>query len=371
MKLSSNFVSKWGLQFFLALNLLGASAYLNNFPAFSVTDTGLGKSDHYTIFACFLLALMFIVFRGRIKLAPQNPFFLLLIPHIFLLINGYFLELLQFIVFSIAVMFVTQNSLDRIKIGKIIVACVVVILLFELLMNHSRFMLTTYYQRPRLLLGFFHPKEAGIAIFAAYVFLTLGLKRTYIYLLFIGTLILLFVIDSRNVLLSFLVYNFFRAVVPAFLTPRSAFILFCIVCVCSVIGLYVLAGDFINQLSSSRLSMWTSLRPSIFGPSAGSDIYRQISQISAIRMDSFYIDFLMANGWVPFFILIISLILVGFKISRYSINSDGIPISVYMSLCFFAINDSGMFSTGNLLNFLFWILIVNRTREKNSGTYQL
>lgn len=371
MILRSDFVSKEGLKLFIALNLLGSSAYLNNFPTFAVTETELGKSDHYTVLACYLFSIVFIVFRGTINFAPQGLFVILLIPHLFLLINGYFLELLQFVVFSTGVMFIAQHSLTRIRIGTIIAAYVIIILLFEMLLNDSKFMLTTFYGRPRLLLGFFHPKEAAIAVFAAYVFITLELNRTLNYLLFILTFILLFIIDSRNILLAFLVYNFGRAVIHAIRSPKFVFTGFCLVIICSVVALSIFASDMIDEISSSRLSMWSSLKPSIIGPSPGSEIFRQISQISAIRIDSFYLDFLMANGWIPFLTLIISLVLVGFKISSHSVKNDSVPISIFMSLCTFAINDSGMFSTGNLLNFLFWVLIINRIIGKPDGTYTI
>jgi hypothetical protein len=80
----------------------------------------------------------------------------------------------------------------------------------DIIFNNSNFIINTYYGRERLLLGYFHPKEAGIMFLVFFIMILFGnkIKNNLEKLFFIlAAVILLYLIQSRNALLFF-IYHF-------------------------------------------------------------------------------------------------------------------------------------------------------------------
>jgi hypothetical protein len=202
------------------------------------------------------------------------------------------------------------------------------------------------YSRGRLLLGYFHPKEAAICF---------GLPML-LYLLMLGKASLrgvplllpaaLWLVGSRNVALTFYVLLSLRRF------PRAtvAVLILGIVALAAVLLLLGDAFDIVNEATSLRLAVWMD---ALSDPSdlAGDELLLG----SRLAVDSYYIELLTSVGMAGL-VAFVGWAAVIYRVlgARAYRSEAGRPL--FLSILFFSAFDSGIVSTGNALHVCLWAL---------------
>jgi len=199
---------------------------------------------------------------------------------------------------------------------------------------------STKYGRERLLLGYFHPKEAAQTFAVTFILLYISYDK-YRSLIFLLAIALLFFISSKNTILYFLVF--------IYLTHKSAVKILFLFFIFSLIFYYIIINMsniniLIDELSSNRISAWSNVMK-----------YYQSSN-SQLKADSFYIEIFIKGG-----VLAVTLFFCWFA---YFILSNRIYVGLYSSLSIgtalvcsqlvFSFFDSGITSTGSLIHIFSW-----------------
>jgi hypothetical protein len=206
-------------------------------------------------------------------------------------------------------------------------------------------LLDTTYGRPRLLLGYWHPKEAGIA-FGIPLFLTLmSLYRGVVAFCVLATGFI-WVVGSRNVSILLplaCALRYFPRATPIILGS----------CV-GVAILMIFANDDLYRLvdvaMSLRLSVWADAM-SIDTSSLDVDFG------SRFAVDSFFIETFVLCGWIGIMVILQWLVLVLF-VNRKMMESRVASRSAMWMLLSFAAFDSGIASTGNMMHVVLWTLVL-------------
>jgi len=206
---------------------------------------------------------------------------------------------------------------------------------------------SSYYGRPRLLLGYWHPKEAAaILLVPILVYLMRARRRPGIAVL-IALPALLWVVGSRNAALSLLMaigLRHFPRVSYAALAAAFAGLLAFVVFSSSWY-------ELIDDLSSLRFSVWNE---AISDP-----IHVQQTDLlggERLAIDSYYIELFLTTGaaGLAFFVL--------WALGFYWLHVRRAPRSTWIQGLFFAILffsafDSGIVSTGNIFHIVGWAVI--------------
>jgi len=218
----------------------------------------------------------------------------------------------------------------------------------------------------RLLLGFFHPKEAGYSVLIVGLiakFLCIHQSRFMNYGLNIFLLIFLTLVGSRNAVLfyvNFLIFSFvFNTYGYKRLMLGGGIVLFYLAL---IFGIFF---DSINKLAGDRLQEWFEVMlpyMEIFGPSKNAFLQFLLDwefsvTVPKFHMDSFFIEYMMEQGLIPGLVLLgmlfaFSVYLQDFKVKGIYINA------VYLPYLFSNLFDSGIFSTGNYLAIFVWSYLV-------------
>lgn len=205
------------------------------------------------------------------------------------------------------------------------------------------------YTRGRLLMGYWHPKEAAACFALPLLLYVLMQGKARMKNLLLLAPLGLWVIGSRNV--SFAVYLF----IGLWRFPKTTAALLVALAGAAIAALLFIfstgdAFELINELSSLRLEVWSDAL-SEPGGAAGDDLLVG----SRLAIDSFYIELLASSGlagllvflaWASAFYR-----LLGRK--RYW-RAASRPLLI--SVLFFAAFDSGIVSTGNVLHVTLWAL---------------
>jgi len=341
--------------------LSGGTATIGLFPE-------LYYFKHTSLTFLALLGILFFIIRGKYKL---NIIFILIIPWMFYLSYNYGIIFIQFITFLIATTLIsyiynTKSFLDS-KIIWIFFLVICSIPLIDYLLNDGGFIFNSYYGRERLLLGYFHPKEAGImfVVFFMMIILSGKLKTFFNSLFFYFTSFLfLYLVQSRNALLFLLNFIFFNFLIKK-LGLKIALIVYLALYVVLPLTILTIFFEDLDLLMSNRLSLWLGgFEFNLFGKflefSAGSnkDLFKY-----KFHIDNFYLEFFIEAGLIAFLFLMACLSYIGYKIRNTVINGYKM-ISIYMAFLIFCFFDAGMFSTGNFLNVFIWSVIIFLIREK-------
>jgi hypothetical protein len=230
----------------------------------------------------------------------------------------------------------------------------------DIVFNGGDFIYNTYYGRHRLLLGFYHPKEAGVSMLVALLFFRLYFRhrvsRIQNVIFQFTFFILLYFMQSRNSLLlylNFLVINylltrvnittiiFIYFVIPVLTFAYVAFIYF----------------EELNKLTSNRLENWIKdLDFSLLGKGSSIADFDKSNLLSKLHVDNFYLEYFIENGFLFFLVLCTMLGFVIYSINKFRYN--GVYINaIFISFLIFCFFDAGMFSSGNFLNLLVWSLV--------------
>jgi hypothetical protein len=204
-----------------------------------------------------------------------------------------------------------------------------------------------HYGRPRLLLGYFHPKEAA-ACFAIPFFLYLfnrDAKNSFLLLIIFSSF--LWLVGSRNIaLVILLAYGVRFYITQTFFLTIAVLILLTYFLLIKVDFYYTL-----DELLSFRLSVWESALKEPPQANISSNIggYR-------FSIDSFYVEVFSISGVTGVLILAMWVIAIGLiLIKKSSIFPWSFPI--FLSILFFAAFDSGIASTGNVFHIFSWAIV--------------
>lgn len=205
-----------------------------------------------------------------------------------------------------------------------------------------------HYGRARLLLGYWHPKEAA-ACFLAPMFLYL-IMRDYskFHLALLAPPLILWFIGSRNAALAFWLAIAIRYFPVA--TKRISLIL--IAGIASIIYFDIVSFDILDQITSLRLSQWSQ---ALVSP--GDFVNRDIAYGGGrFGIDSFYIELFICAGIFGVILLGIWLMFLWRILARTNWHNKW-SLSALSMIIVFSTFDSGMISTGNLVHVLCWSLV--------------
>lgn len=227
--------------------------------------------------------------------------------------------------------------------------------------------LSTKYGRPRVPLGYDHPRDsAGLALLASAYFL---FNRPRMFFLF-GCLFA-YLFDSRNVLIvsilqyfscnlrPHLFYKFVLTVLTVFLLAFSA-----------VIYKELDAYEIINLATSNRLAIW---QDAIQNRSQYKNSFEEVlTTVPRTYFDSFWIEVYVKSGNIG---TVISMLLLPLLLRPFlrvgSMREQGVLMGAGLGIVFFSVFDSGIASAGNIVHITLWALYflgLRMARRKISDT---
>ncbi|QEP43572.1 hypothetical protein D5085_10840 [Ectothiorhodospiraceae bacterium BW-2] len=312
---------------------------------------------HGLIAISAFIALFFVFYFSKIH---WNKILLITIPfssYIFFDGGVFFIQYLIFL-FSI-IFFASVYSVGFFCFRNAVYLALIFVIVpvVDYYFNNGWFLYNTYYLRERLLLGYFHPKEAGYLFLIITLVFLLGSKIKGIsYFLFLGSVSFVFyLIQSRNAILflvNFLAFDF--AIKKfGFKTTFLVFILFYLIFPFMFVFVFF---DEVDRLLSFRLSIWLSnLDISFFGD-IGALFFESSSlgiESKRFNIDNFYLEFLLKSGLIYFLLLVFFIIYIGFALEKIKINNYYV-VSLYFSFLLYCFFDAGMMSTGNFFHIFMW-----------------
>jgi hypothetical protein len=206
---------------------------------------------------------------------------------------------------------------------------------FDLLFN-------SIYGRERMLLGYFHPKEAAISLFV--IFFLWGFVQKDLPNLISTSLfgIVIYTIGSRNIAINLVI---------SWISKFKLIFYFLIISVVSLtLYLFFFDFDLINEFSSNRLDLWRGIAA-----------YSMLSG-DTIKFDSFIVETYVYSGFIGIFLLIYLYAFVYYKL-RKSLNPNW---KYYLLMIFvYQFIDSGLTSIGNMYHILVWAVLLSFTRRQN------
>ena len=233
-----------------------------------------------------------------------------------------------------------------------LVSLVVLISLLPTIINfpdiYSNGLIDMTYGRERVLLGYFHPKEAAISFFIP-IFLILLLLGNNVKFLWWGLAALfLWLIGSRNVSLVILIGYFLR---KNFLVASVViFLFFTLVFLASLYDNSLI--NLIDAAISFRISSWQEA------------LNTNIPE-GRVRLDNFFVEAFLIAGWPA--ITLIGIFFFSIYILYYlkSNKSSWAPIAFVM-LLFASSFDSGIVSTGNMLHLVLMSIVLSPIFAKSN-----
>ena len=242
-----------------------------------------------------------------------------------------------------------QALIDRRRIAIVVLLALISLVptLLAVVSLEPDVLLSTYYGRPRLLLGYWHPKEAAASL-AVPMFLYLMIRGRDVPRLALALLpALLWIVGSRNMALAMCL-----AIGVRFF-PKWTF---------SIVGV-TLAGLAIFLLASSAsydlFDELLSLRFSVWSDALSDSVQLNSTDLfggDRLAIDSYYVEVFLSSGlaglllfvsWAAFFFI---QYIRPFQHNTWS-------RSLFVAILFFAAFDSGIVSTGNVFHVFAWVCI--------------
>lgn len=216
---------------------------------------------------------------------------------------------------------------------------------------------SSQYGRGRLLMGYWHPKEAAASFALPLVLWLVVMRKSVNVALALLLPALLWIIGSRNVALAvFLAIGLWRA-------PRTTRAILAGVAIAALVLLAAINNyfDLVDELSSARLSVWFD---ALSDPSGLAEDGLAVG--SRLAIDSYYVEVLASSGgaglaifgiWAMGFYAALGLSRPRFDLAR----------PFFWAILFFAAFDSGIVSTGNMMHVMLWAFaaspLILRTRR--------
>jgi hypothetical protein len=204
------------------------------------------------------------------------------------------------------------------------------------------------YGRDRVLLGYWHPKEAGICFGIPALLMIMSLRRHAVLLAALACLGIALV-GSRNVALLLIFGTLLR------FYPRTTAV--CAFGVVSLSVFYLLLDpqllEALDTLMSLRLTVWSE---ALSDPAAATGL--DVLDGERFAVDSFFIEAYIYAGVVAAPLVLLWLVAVVSMARRAGPVSPWPKVAVVLLLMFAAL-DSGIASTGNLMHALLWSVAVS------------
>ena len=234
------------------------------------------------------------------------------------------------------------------------VACVPALLSAPELASEGIFDAT--YGRERVLLGYWHPKEAGICFGIPALLMIMSLRRHAV-LLAVLACSGIALVGSRNVALLLIFGTLLR-----FYPRRTAI---CAGGAAAVAVAYLLLDpqllDALDTLMSLRLTMWTE---ALSDPAAATGL--DVIDGERFAADSFFIEAYIYAAELAFPLIALWLVAVASIAWRDGPLAPWPKVAVVVLLMFAAL-DSGIASTGNLMHALLWSVAVSPLLVRRHG----
>jgi hypothetical protein len=236
----------------------------------------------------------------------------------------------------------------------VLAAVIAIPLTRNLLLWDGSFIYNTYYGRPRLLLGYHHPKEAGNAVVICSL-LAIGVIRQALLrtLLITAMMVLLYFIQSRNAI----VFAAFFLIVNAIYAygGRTSLPFFGFAAMALLMVVYATFDfDVYDELMSGRLRTWSYAleAPDGYRLTERTDL---IFLSSPTGLDNFFVESYVHSGALGLFaVLVLLLGLVLLAAGRHMEGRYALPLIVGLFLN--ASFDVGLHSTGNILHVFGWAM---------------
>jgi len=267
------------------------------------------------------------------------------------------IDLIFYIQISILFLGTYYLSTKKINFGNfffIVISSVAIVFFIDLFFNDAGFVYNDYYGRPRLLLGFFHPKEVGAMVLTSYVFYLLKTPKYELNKFIIAFIILmLFLIQSRNALLVALVIS-----LGFFINKKSIYLIFAFIFLLPITFL-PLGIDYANSITSNRLYYWyDSLHYlNMFGPSEIAT-KTNIAQSGKFHIDNFYLEYIHTVGYIPA-VFFMAFILYVYHNTPYQFNNSLNKRLLYIGMLLYGFFDAAFLTTGNIFIYISWVIILS------------
>lgn len=259
---------------------------------------------------------------------------------------------LMVLIFSVAIPLLSrgiQLLMDRRRIDVVVLIFLVslVLALLAMLTSEPDALFSDHYGRTRLLLGYWHPKEAAASL-AVPIFMYLITRVRYVsnfsMILFPAVL---WGVGSRNIALAM-----YLAIGMRFF-PRWTYSIICFTLAGLAVFLLTSSGsyDVLDELTSLRLTEWSDA------------LSRSIQSVSTdlvggdrLAIDSYYAEVFATSGYLG------SLLLFTWAIVFYNqyirpFQRDTWSRALFIAILFCAAFDSGIVSTGNVFHVFVWVVI--------------
>ena len=208
-------------------------------------------------------------------------------------------------------------------------------------------LVTTYYGRPRLLLGYWHPKEAAASL-AVPLLLYLIMQRRKLPDIALALLPAFFlVVGSRNVALAL-----YLAIGVRFYPRLTRYAI--VILLLGTVAFVLAASDsydVFDELLSLRFSVWSEALGDLMQLNS-----TDLIGGDRLSIDSYYVEILLSAGitglllfagWATFFYV---RCIRPFTDFRWR-------VAMFAAILFFAAFDSGIVSTGNVFHVVAWTLV--------------
>lgn len=257
-------------------------------------------------------------------------------------------------VFSSALSDLLRSRRHAVIVVMLMISFVPALLSFDNLLSAG--IIDTTYGRGRALLGYFHPKEAGVCFGIPLLLALMMMRRGWMIATLLATAFV-YLVGSRNVamllLLSAALRQFPRLTLWALVGALLAVVM--------VVTIDPGMRELLDTVISLRLSVWRDALAA--GPAAsGLDVLDG----DRLAIDSFFVEAFVAAGWAS--LPLIAIWLFGMvAIAQRGNSLRPFPTMAVWLLVFFISFDSGVASTGNMMHVVLWALALHplfaRTRR--------
>lgn len=299
------------------------------------------KNDLNYIFFIFFSALLALIFSNN------NLFWL------------------QIIIIGISAKVFSSHIINKnyIFINYFFISILLIVLFIDYLINNADFIYTSYYNRSKLLLGFNHPKILSELLL--FIFLLNNLNNKDNRIINIIIFIFIYFIDSRNSLLF--IINLY--IINYFLNDKNKFLTFAylLIIFINLLSLSIIDPVLLNKLMSGRLyELYRHSEINLFSGSLDTYIGEKTPYLNYYT-DNSILDLIIKIGLFPTFVIILYLVNFIIKLSNISLGSLN-SSAVLISYLIYCLNDSALFSSGNIFNYLIFSILalsLNKYYEKN------
>ena len=232
-----------------------------------------------TVFLFFTLNSLIFHFKKSI-----NSLFLLLPIVLIYVIGGLYDFAIMSMIFALSLPAV-YKGIVAIKTHDVLFMLLIFLLpsIWAVINNRFDLLYNSTYGRERMLLGYFHPKEAAVSLFV--IFFLLGFVKRDLPNVISTSLFGLttYIIGSRNIAIN---------IVISWISKFKIFFYFLILFAVVLISyLFFLDFEFLNEFSSNRLDLWREIVS--FSSKSG----------DTIKFDSFIIETYVYSGLMGIFLL--------------------------------------------------------------------